>query len=188
MKNKSGDLEPLDTTRSPQRYAALSPDGRFAAYVHGCNIWMRELKKFDGSDVVLQVTNDDVADGSCVGPTEASSYIFNGVCDWVYEEEVFSSPGALWFSPPPPPPQHPHPPGPFLAYLRIDDSSVSTTFVQYAPLVSENDFYPRQLPIRYPKPGTRPPLHSYTFCNIITRHPQPQRVSVGVQRGRRHVR
>jgi hypothetical protein len=37
-------LSPLDEERSPQRYAALSPDGALAAYVHGCNIFLKHLK------------------------------------------------------------------------------------------------------------------------------------------------
>jgi dipeptidyl aminopeptidase len=168
VKIGTGDLLPLDTNRSPQRYAVLSPDGTFVAYVHGCNIWMKDLNKPDSTNL-LQVTNDDVAGRSCVGPTEASSSLFNGVCDWVYEEEVFSSPGALWFSPPSPhslpPPPYPSPPGPFLAYLRTDDSNVSITVVEYAPPVSENSFYPRQVPIRYPKPGTPNPTASVWVYN-----------------------
>ena len=81
----------------------------------------------------------------------------------MYEEEVFSSPGALWFSPPAP---SPSPTRTFLAYLRTNDSNVRTTVVEYAPLAKDSSFYPRLVEIRYPKPGTPNPVVSVWVYNV----------------------
>lgn len=48
--------------------------------------------------------------------------MFNGVPDWVYEEEVFSGDSALWYSPD----------GRFVAYLMFDEGDVNEyTFPVY---------------------------------------------------------
>ena len=56
------------------------------------SIFSLNLFKGDGAEELHRVTNEVVADGSCIGPTEVSSSVFNGVCDWVYEEEANSLP------------------------------------------------------------------------------------------------
>lgn len=47
--------------------------------------------------------------------TDGSESVFNGVPDWVYEEEVFGADFALWFSPN----------GEEIAFLRSDETEVS---------------------------------------------------------------
>jgi dipeptidyl aminopeptidase len=53
--------------------------------------------------------------------TDGSAVIFNGVPDWAYEEEVFSSDSALWWSPN----------GKTVAYLRSDEAEVKDYKLQY---------------------------------------------------------
>uniref|UniRef100_A0A8C1ELE8 Fibroblast activation protein, alpha n=2 Tax=Cyprinus carpio TaxID=7962 RepID=A0A8C1ELE8_CYPCA len=65
--------------------------------------------------------------------------IQNGVPDWVYEEEVFASNEAIWWSPQ----------GKYLAYLQINDTGVHN--IEY-PLYG-NDQYPTTVLIPYPKAG-----------------------------------
>lgn len=53
--------------------------------------------------------------------TDGSHTIFNGVPDWVYEEEVLESNTALWWSPD----------GKRIAFLRSDESKVHDFKLQY---------------------------------------------------------
>ncbi len=62
-----------------------------------------------GSQKAIRVTED------------GSPVIFNGVPDWVYEEEVMAGDGAMWWSPD----------GLTLAYLRSDEEAVKNYKLQY---------------------------------------------------------
>ena len=73
--------------------------------------------------------------------------------DWVYEEEVFSSDFALWWSPD----------SSKLAYLRFDETAVDEfSFPVYNP--TEDSYavvpYPGHVTMKYPKPGYSNPLVS----------------------------
>ncbi|XP_052125310.1 venom dipeptidyl peptidase 4 [Frankliniella occidentalis] len=93
------------------------------------NIYYRQDAKVAGADVAI--TTDGV-DG----------LIFNGVPDWVYEEEVLASGAAMW----------PSPDGKKLAFASFDDSHVNHTF--YFKYDSQ---YPTVVNITYPKAGTPNP-------------------------------
>jgi dipeptidyl-peptidase-4 len=72
----------------------------------------------------------------------------HGVTDWVYEEEVMG-PNALWFSPD----------GEYLAFLSFDDSKVPLYTVPYYMNKKKwPQAYPKELDIRYPKPGYPNPI------------------------------
>ncbi|GAB0090119.1 venom dipeptidyl peptidase 4 isoform X1 [Sergentomyia squamirostris] len=83
--------------------------------------------------------------------------IYNGVPDWVYEEEVFSSNSALWFSPD----------GEHLAYVRFDDTPTHLMNIPYygPPGVLEYQ-YTRGIAIHYPKVGTPNPTVSVHTVNL----------------------
>lgn len=79
--------------------------------------------------------------------------------DWVYEEEVFSSDSALWWSPD----------SRKLAYLRFDETAVEEyTFPVYNP--TEDSYkvvpYPSHVTMKYPKPGYANPLVSIHVCEL----------------------
>jgi dipeptidyl aminopeptidase B len=79
--------------------------------------------------------------------------LFHGVPDWVYEEEVFSSDFALWWSPD----------SSKVAFLVLDESLVEEyTFPIYNPTDDSDTVVPytSQLTMRYPKPGYPNPLVS----------------------------
>ncbi|KAL7423958.1 Dipeptidyl peptidase 4 [Cryptotrichosporon argae] len=83
--------------------------------------------------------------------TDGSATVFNGVPDWVYEEEVFSTDSAMWWSPD----------GNTLAYLRADETHVRQYRLQYynpTPDAFAVNQYTTELDMRYPKPGTPNPL------------------------------
>ncbi|KAJ3584657.1 hypothetical protein NHX12_015152 [Muraenolepis orangiensis] len=70
--------------------------------------------------------------------------ILNGIPDWVYEEEMFSSNRALWWSPG----------GKRLAYAKFNDTGVHT--IEYSWF--GEDQYPTTVVIPYPKAGTPNPV------------------------------
>lgn len=79
--------------------------------------------------------------------------LFHGVPDWVYEEEVFSSDFALWWSPD----------SSKIAFLVLDETLVNEyTFPIYNPTLDSNEVvpYPTQETMRYPKPGYPNPVVS----------------------------
>ncbi len=80
-----------------------------------------------------------------------NSTIFHAIPDWVYEEEVFSSNSALWWSPD----------SSKLVYLRFDETDVNEfTYPIYNPTNNADETvpYPKQVTMRYPKPGYNNPL------------------------------
>uniref|UniRef100_A0A4W5R286 Dipeptidyl-peptidase 4 n=1 Tax=Hucho hucho TaxID=62062 RepID=A0A4W5R286_9TELE len=81
--------------------------------------------------------------------------ILNGIPDWVYEEEMFSSYEAMWWSPG----------GRYLAYAEFNDTLVQN--IEYSWYGKEQ--YPDTVIFPYPKPGTPNPvvkLFVYDTANI----------------------
>ncbi|XP_077503728.1 prolyl endopeptidase FAP-like isoform X5 [Amblyomma americanum] len=110
------------------QYAAWGQTGSQLTYVFENNLY---LIPSVGDSSPVQLTN-----------TGVPGVVFNGVADWLYEEEVLGSSGALWWSP--------H--GSRLCYATFNDSAVSTM-----PLPLYEGQYPAVLPLRYPKAGTANP-------------------------------
>ncbi|XP_007494329.2 dipeptidyl peptidase 4 isoform X1 [Monodelphis domestica] len=71
--------------------------------------------------------------------------IFNGITDWVYEEEVFSAHSAMWWSPD----------GTFLAYAQFNDTKVP--LMEYSFYFDESFQYPKTIQLPYPKAGAPNP-------------------------------
>ena len=66
--------------------------------------------------------------------------IFNGICDWVYEEEVISDTKALYFSPD----------GNHLAWIEFNDTEVDVMPLQVYGQPGRIEFqYPIPTPLRY---------------------------------------
>ncbi|KAE8542158.1 hypothetical protein D1P53_001641 [Cryptococcus gattii VGV] len=94
--------------------------------------------------------------------TDGSHTIFNGVPDWVYEEEVFETDTALWWSPD----------AKRIAFLRSDESKVHDFKLQYYN-PSDDAFkvyqYQTELDMKYPKPGTPNPtvtVHTFSLSSL----------------------
>lgn len=80
--------------------------------------------------------------------TDGSTSIYNGAPDWVFEEEVFSSNSATWFSPD----------GTKIAYIRFDDTEVPMMNLPFYGVVGDPAFqYPETLGVNYPKVGAKNP-------------------------------
>ncbi|GAB0191522.1 dipeptidyl peptidase 4 [Grus japonensis] len=71
--------------------------------------------------------------------------IFNGIPDWVYEEEMFGTHSALWWSPN----------GNFVAYATFNDSEVPV--IEYSFYSEDTLQYPKTIRIPYPKAGATNP-------------------------------
>ncbi|KKZ67755.1 dipeptidyl peptidase 4 [[Emmonsia] crescens] len=137
---ETGELTPLAEDQAGDlQYAAWGPVGNTIAYVRGNNLFIWK----DGT--TTQITSDGGVD------------IFNGVPDWVYEEEIYGDRYSFWFSPD----------GAYLAFLRFDETGVPTYTVPYymnnQPVAPP---YPRELAIRYPKVSQTNPTVEFHLLDI----------------------
>lgn len=116
-----------------QQLAKFSPDGDRVAFVRDNNIFIKNLKFGNES----QITWDG----------EKNKIIY-GAPDWVYEEE-FGFNKAFWWSPD----------SKFLAFLRFDETEVPEfSMKMYAgerPALEKNRLYPGEKTFRYPKAGEK---------------------------------
>ncbi|KAM3510117.1 hypothetical protein MY11210_006034 [Beauveria gryllotalpidicola] len=125
------------------QYAKFSPTGDSIAFIRGNDLYVR-----DSTGTAHRITTDG-------GPEQ-----FNGVADWVYQEDVLEAAEALWYSPD----------GKFIAYLSLNDTGVGTYTIPY--FMNGKEFapaYPKELKVRYPKAGTTNPRVSLHLLNVESR-------------------
>ncbi|VDN50245.1 unnamed protein product [Dracunculus medinensis] len=72
---------------------------------------------------------------------ENNTFIYNGIMDWLYEEEIFGDSIGMWWSNS----------GKYLAYISIDDQEVD--LIEYS--LYEGMQYPKTVKVPYPKTGAR---------------------------------
>uniref|UniRef100_A0A1B0CY21 Venom dipeptidyl peptidase 4 n=1 Tax=Lutzomyia longipalpis TaxID=7200 RepID=A0A1B0CY21_LUTLO len=134
----------------PIMYAEWNPTTNALVFVHANNIFY--LPTIGG--VPIQITFD------------ANPAIYNGVPDWVYEEEVFSSNSALWFSPD----------GQHLAFVHFDDTPTQLMHIPYYGPPGNQEFqYTAGIAIHYPKAGTNNPtvtVHAVDLGRISEGRPE----------------
>ncbi|KAG1053188.1 hypothetical protein G6F43_004716 [Rhizopus delemar] len=136
-------LSPLNQNSTIDSIPAIShvlwsPSGHQLAYVMNNDLYITDLANH------TRVTFD------------GSSSVLNGVLDWVYEEDVFGSDIAMWWSP-----DSTH-----LAYLRFDETNVPDYHLQY--YTQQNKSYPEEITIKYPKPGAPNPLVSLHVYSLLS--------------------
>lgn len=121
----SGQLVQLAKDAAPQSlmYAKLSPDGQSVAYVRDGNVYVERL--VDHSIRCLTRREND--------------RIFNGMSDWVYEEEFGLRDAFRW-----------SPDGKRIAYWRFDTSGVD----DFTMINNTDALYPTTKVFAYPKAGT----------------------------------
>lgn len=97
------------------------------------------------------------------GPTRRLTFtgvpdvIFNGVPDWVYEEEVLASAVAFWFSPD----------GRHLAFATYNDTRVKDiAILYYGTPGALKDQYPTEVKIKYPKAGSPNPIVTLNVVDL----------------------
>ena len=114
----------VDTLKSEKvMYATFSPNGDKVAYVFHNNLFIRDLK----SKNTTQITFDGEV-----------NKIINGASDWVYEEEFGLVKAFQW-----------SPDGEQLAYYKFDESNVK----EFSMDMFKNELYPSQYEFKYPKAG-----------------------------------
>uniref|UniRef100_A0A8C3CWW6 Dipeptidyl peptidase 4 n=1 Tax=Cairina moschata TaxID=8855 RepID=A0A8C3CWW6_CAIMO len=106
------------------QYISWSPVGHKLAYVWNNNIYI----KASPTAAPVQITSNG-----------EENKIFNGIPDWVYEEEMFGTHSALWWSPN----------GNFVAYARFNDTEVPV--IEYSFYSEDTLQYPKTIRIPYPK-------------------------------------
>ncbi|XP_076624535.1 venom dipeptidyl peptidase 4 isoform X2 [Colletes latitarsis] len=123
--------------------ATWAPRGNALVYVYQNNIYYRpEAEK----PVDFQITN-----------TGVFGTIYNGVPDWVYEEEVFGSNKALWFSPS----------GTKLAFGYFDDTHTPIITIPFYGYPGSLTFqYTSAISIHYPKSGTTNPTVKLFYVDL----------------------
>ncbi|XP_010286806.1 PREDICTED: dipeptidyl peptidase 4, partial [Phaethon lepturus] len=118
-------LLPNDT-----QYISWSPVGHKLAYVWNNNVYI----KASPTAVPVQITENG-----------EENKILNGIPDWVYEEEMFGTHSALWWSPG----------GDFVAYAAFNDTEVPV--IEYSFYSEDTLQYPKTVRIPYPKAGATNP-------------------------------
>uniref|UniRef100_A0A914VXF4 Dipeptidylpeptidase IV N-terminal domain-containing protein n=1 Tax=Plectus sambesii TaxID=2011161 RepID=A0A914VXF4_9BILA len=115
--NKTGDEELQLFRWNP------GPNATDFVFVFQNNIWYKHKPE---TDEATQITSS------------GSTLVYNGVTDWMYEEEIYGTNEALWWSPT----------GDYLAFATFDDTEVSQI---HFPIY--DDEYPTIANIPYPKAG-----------------------------------
>ncbi|KAI9265959.1 dipeptidyl peptidase IV N-terminal region-domain-containing protein [Sporodiniella umbellata] len=111
-------------------YATWSPTGHQIAYVMNNDLYVTDL-----------ITHQRIT-------FDGSKTVFNGVPDWVYEEEIYGTNFALWWSP-----DSSH-----VAFLKLDETKVPDYHLQL--YTDPDESYPQETHIRYPKAGSPNPIAS----------------------------
>uniref|UniRef100_A0A8C0VS79 Dipeptidyl peptidase 4 n=1 Tax=Cyanistes caeruleus TaxID=156563 RepID=A0A8C0VS79_CYACU len=139
-------LLPNDT-----QYISWSPVGHKLAYVWNNNVYVKASPTAEA----VQITQNGV-----------ENKIFNGIPDWVYEEEMFGTHSALWWSPN----------GKFLAYASFNDTEVPV--IEYSFYSEDTLQYPKTIKIPYPKAGaTNPTVKFFIVDTTSLSPPSPVEIS-----------
>ncbi|XP_037331402.2 inactive dipeptidyl peptidase 10-like isoform X1 [Pungitius pungitius] len=132
------ELNPPEVQDAVLQHAAWGTQGQQLIYIFENNIYYQADVKSNS----LRITSSGV-----------EGVIFNGLSDWLYEEEVLRSHLAHWWSPD----------GERLAFLAINDSLVpSMVLPQFT-----GSAYPRGLQYPYPVAGQKNPSVTLSVVNLF---------------------
>ncbi|XP_037977148.2 venom dipeptidyl peptidase 4 [Plutella xylostella] len=97
--------------------------------------------------------------------------VYFGITDWIYEEEVFNSEGAIWFSPG----------GEYLAVASFNDTEVpSASYPYYGDPTDLNSQYPHIVSFKYPKAGRMNPVAALHVHKLNKPNSEPWPVPIPV--------
>uniref|UniRef100_A0A3B5PU05 Dipeptidyl peptidase like 10 n=1 Tax=Xiphophorus maculatus TaxID=8083 RepID=A0A3B5PU05_XIPMA len=131
------ELDPPEVVNSVLQYAAWGVSGQQLIYIFENNIYYRSHVKSNS----LRLTSSG-----------KEGVIFNGIADWLYEEEILESHVAHWWSPD----------GERLAFLVLNDSLVPNMVLPRFTGAT----YPKQKQYPYPKAGQPNPAVKLFVVNI----------------------
>lgn len=120
------------------QWITWSPEGHKLAYVWKNDIYVKIEPHLPSHRITF---------------TGEENVIFNGINDWVYEEEIFGAYSALWWSPK----------STFLAYAQFNDTGVP--LIEYSFYSDESLQYPKTVWIPYPKAGAVNPTVKFFIVN-----------------------
>lgn len=135
------------------QYVSWAPSGESLVFVQSNNIFYKKR--------ALQSSYSQITDSGEMWQ------IFNGIPDWVYEEEIIQTNNAIWWSPT----------GRYFLYAVFNDSEVRRFDLTYYG--EPNQQYLDSHPIAYPKAGTRNPtfrLMIYDTDNNVSTEIKPPNV------------
>ncbi|CAH1126725.1 unnamed protein product [Ceutorhynchus assimilis] len=132
----------LDENAPYLQYATWSRDGTAIAFVYNNDIYYKPKVE---KDLVCRITN-----------TGQSNLIFNGVPDWLYENEILRSSHALWFSPD----------NYYLLYISFNDTNVGEYSYAWYDSKNSNAIYPEVRSFRYPRVETPNPIVNVWIVNL----------------------
>lgn len=140
----------------PARDAIFSPNGKYIAYAIGNKL---HLYKLDfGTEVPITLVHEDTP----AEQQKAIGEIYEGVTDWLYEEE-FGTTSIMAFSPD----------SKMLAFVRLTETDVPTmqwpVFGTQMPQAREPMLYPENESLRYPKAGTTNAKAELCIYDIATK-------------------
>ncbi|KAH6838466.1 dipeptidyl peptidase IV N-terminal region-domain-containing protein [Chaetomium sp. MPI-CAGE-AT-0009] len=137
----------IEGSEADIQYATWNPTSSSEiAFVRGNNLFIWD------KGTVSQITDNG-------GPD-----LFNAVPDWVYEEEIFGTNNALWYSPD----------GEYIAFLSFNETGVRTyTIPYYMDNQKVAPSYPRELELRYPKVGTKNPTVALSLLEVKAKTVSP---------------
>lgn len=158
------EIQPLDPQRPGDRVqlAQWSPESDAIVFTRDNNLFLRMVE----SDAVRQITKD------------GGSEYFYGIPDWVYEEEVFMTNTATWWSND----------GSYVAFLRTNETMVQEYPVQFfikRPSGEQPEpgleNYPEVKQIKYPKAGSPNPVVDMLFYDVARNEMFPVEVDGGYE-------
>ncbi|XP_066900745.1 venom dipeptidyl peptidase 4 isoform X2 [Halyomorpha halys] len=142
---KGWSVTDMNGARIPLQLVKWAPTGNSYVYVYMNDIYLRPSAR----EQTLQEYR--------LTSTGRPGTIYNGVPDWVYEEEILSSNSALWFSPD----------GRHLAFATFNDSRTPVMNIPYYGVPGDLRFqYTQAVNIRYPKPGRPNPTVTLSVIDL----------------------
>ncbi|XP_049743262.1 dipeptidyl peptidase 4 isoform X2 [Elephas maximus indicus] len=135
------------------QWITWSPEGHKLAYIWNNDVYIKNEPNLPSQRITWNGKED---------------VIYNGITDWVYEEEIFSAYSALWWSPN----------GTFLAYAQFNDTEVP--LIEYSFYSDESLQYPKTVQVPYPKAGAANPTVKFFIVNTDSLSPTTNATSVQI--------
>lgn len=135
----------LDTESPYLQYAEWTPDGTGVAFIYNNDIYYKpKIEK----NLICRITNSGV-----------KNLIYNGLPDWLYENEILKTAHTMWFSPD----------GLYLLYLSFNNTAIEEyKYTWYGAEAGQQEIYPEIKTFRFPRVETPNPEVKAWIVNLTT--------------------